>query len=237
MGSVGNDVAVRYTWCLPDGRDETFEVTLDPHTGAATMAPPDDLPAWTRLEYEQCTNCPLAPDEHPHCPAAARLARLVKTVERIYSYEEVDVIVETAERRIRKRTSVQAAVGSLMGLVMASSGCPNLTFFRPMARFHLPFASPEETLFRATSSYLLTQYVGGMFGREPDFDLEGLARIYQEVQTVNQAFAERLRQASRADAAVNALVSLDVLAQVLPMAIEDQLTEIQDLFRPFWGEG
>ena len=37
---------------------------------------------------------------------------------------------------------------------MALSGCPVLEQLKPMARFHLPFASVEETIYRAASMYL-----------------------------------------------------------------------------------
>ena len=40
--------------------------------------PATELPAWTRLDFHQCPNCPLTPATHPHCPMAARFAGLVE---------------------------------------------------------------------------------------------------------------------------------------------------------------
>lgn len=233
---AGDTIEIRYQLSLPDGASETFEVRLDPGSVALLREPgaeAGDAPDWTRLDYHQCPNCPLQADAHPRCPAAAALVDVVRGVERVYAHEAVHVRVETAERAIEAETTVQRSVGSLMGLIMATSGCPHLSFFRPMARFHLPFASPDETIFRATGAFLLAEYLRKLDGESVDFDLNGLADVYYEVQTVNQAFAERLREASRADGAVNSLVALDVLAQIMPMAIEDQLLEIRYLFEPW----
>lgn len=229
-----DSLSVRYTLDFPDGKHEVFELAFDPESVALRGEEASDPPAWTALEFEQCPNCPLSTAEHSVCPAAAALGRLVSVVDRIYAHETVDVTVETDSRTISRRdATIQSAVGSLMGLIMATSGCPQLSFFRPMARFHLPFASPEETIYRATSSYLLMVYIARMDGDDLPFDLDGLADVYEEVQTVNRAFADRLRKASEADGAVNSLVSLDILAQVLPMAIEDQLAEIRHVFEPY----
>jgi hypothetical protein len=40
---------------------------------------------------------------------------------------------------------------------VATSGCRYTAYFKPMARFHLPFANEEETAYRAISMYLLSQ--------------------------------------------------------------------------------
>jgi hypothetical protein len=45
-----------------------------------------------------------------------------------------------------------------MGLLIAGSSCPYTHFFKPMARFHLPFANKDETLWRAAATYLLARY-------------------------------------------------------------------------------
>ena len=116
---------------------------------------------------------------------------------------------------------------------MATSACPHTAHFRPMARFHLPLASKEETLYRATSMYLLAQYFAYRDGENPDLDLSGLARIYANLEIVNRAMARRLRSASEQDAAVNAVVILDVLAKTLPHSIVDNLVGMRQLFSSF----
>jgi hypothetical protein len=121
----------------------------------------------------------------------------------------------------------------MMGLVIATSGCPHAAFFRPMARFHLPLASKEETIFRATSMYLLAQYFLKKAGRAADFDLAGLIKIYDNMQIINNSIVERLRAATTTDSSVNAIVILDNYAKSLPFAIEKSLEDIRYLFSPF----
>ena len=122
----------------------------------------------------------------------------------------------------------------MMGLIIATCGCPHTTFFKPMARFHLPLASEQETIFRATSMYLLAQYYLNKEYRIADFEFEGLGRIYDDMQIVNFAIAERLRTATLTDSSINAVVLLDSYAQALPLAIDKSLEGIRHLFTPFF---
>jgi hypothetical protein len=102
-----------------------------------------------------------------------------------------------------------------------------------MARFHLPLATVEETVYRATSTYLLAQYFLRKRGQDVDFEFEGLNKIYHDIQVVNTTIAKRLRTASETDSAVNALVLLDMFAKSLPHAVEKSLEEIRHLFTAF----
>ncbi|MBV6321799.1 DUF6901 family protein [Duganella violaceipulchra] len=191
---------------------------------------PADFPAWTALALQQCPNCPLQPDSTPHCPMALRLVPLVAIMGKLRSYEQVEVRVEMAERSVAKLTTVQRGVGALMGLLVASSACPHADFLRPMAHFHLPFASEEETIYRAASTYLLGQYFIARDGGVPDWELDGLKARYLALQTVNSAMAKRLRHAVDEDGAINGLVILDLLAKALPYSIDDKLDDIRAAF-------
>ncbi|MCZ6635541.1 MAG: hypothetical protein O7G87_19235, partial [bacterium] len=142
-----------YRFEFENGHEEIFQVKLDPETLEPVDALPDDLPEWTRLEFCQCEHCPLTPDTHPHCPAAARLVPLVSRFQDVLSYHEINTEVRTPERTVNKKAPAQSGVGSLMGLVMATSGCPHTAIFKPMARFHLPFSTAEETIYRVASMY------------------------------------------------------------------------------------
>jgi hypothetical protein len=86
-----------------------------------------------------------------------------------------------------------------------------------MARFHLPLATQEETICRAVSLYLLTQYFRNKQGGTADFTLQGLVKQYHDLQTMNMAMAKRIRAGSSLDAPVNALVILDTFAKALPL--------------------
>jgi hypothetical protein len=118
----------------------------------------------------------------------------------------------------------------MMGLINAASGCPKLAFFKPMARFHLPLASQDETIYRAVSTYLLAQYFVRKAGGAADLDLHGLQQIYTDIQSINVSMARRLREASKTDSAVNALVILDMYAQIVPELIENSLVKLRPIF-------
>jgi hypothetical protein len=119
---------------------------------------------------------------------------------------------------------------------MATSGCPNMALLKPMARFHLPFATKEETVFRAASSYLLGQYFLRQRGMPCDLDFEGLAEAYLRIHKVNMGMAKRLRTISQGDANVNAIVLLDLFAHELPSAIDLKMKTLEYLFTPYWSE-
>jgi len=146
------------------------------------------------------------------------------------SFDRIRVEVVTPERRIHQETTVQKGVSSLMGLLIATSGCPWTVFLKPMARFHLPLASHDETLYRASSMYMLAQYFVHKSGRQPDLTLTQLSIIYQQLQNINTAMADRLRAASRTDSTVNAIILLDMLAKTMPYAVDDRLDELSHLF-------
>ena len=121
----------------------------------------------------------------------------------------------------------------MLGLLNAVSGCPHLAYFRPMARFHLPLASREETIYRATSMYLLAQYFRSHNDQPPDFALHGLQEIYRNVQEVNASMVQRLRHATETDYMVNAVVFLDLYAMAVQQTIVDSLDGIRHWFFPY----
>ena len=227
------DMNIRYCFTLPDGSEEIFNLKFDAQNLKLIGGSKKALPAWTALHFHQCSHCPLDIKTHPDCPIAVNLVNIVEPFSRLLSHNEIHVAVTTEERVISKDTTAQEGISSLIGLVMATSGCPHTAFFRPMARFHLPLASEEETVFRATSMYLLAQYFLKKEEQEADFELEGLTEIYHNVHVVNIAFAERLRGASEKDSTINAIVMLDMYALALPYVIEGSLEEIRYLFKPF----
>jgi hypothetical protein len=228
-----NTFDIRYCFRFPDGRQENYDLKLDAVTLDLLCERPELLPPWTSLDFHRCPNCPLPSQTHPHCPSAAGLVELVTGCSKLPSYDELHVDVITPERTVSKKTSAQRGLSSLMGLIMATSGCPHTSFFKPMARFHLPLASEEETIYRASSMYLLAQYFAHRQGLDADLELKGLKKIYENIQTINRAMSERLRAASKEDSSVNALIILDILAKTLPYAIKDSLEEIRYLFKPF----
>jgi len=216
-----------YEFVIDGGPGHKFQVDLDRVPGSGSEMP---RPPWTLLTFNQCSNCPLSAAEHSHCPVALDLEEIVTRFRGLLSFQEVTVNVHTPERTFSKRCDVQTGLRSLLGLVMATSGCPILGRFRSMAYYHLPFANVEETLFRTVGSYLLKQYFIRKAGGEADLELRGLARFYDEVQEVSQAFKERVDAASEKDANMNAIGTLILLGMVVSSSLDEQLRELQAQF-------
>jgi hypothetical protein len=221
---------IRYCFHLDGHRSEIFDVNLDGRSLERVDAVDLDFPAWTALEFMQCPHCPLTAAIQPRCPVAASLAQVIERFEDVVSFAEIDLEVITSIRRVSQHTSAQRGLSSLVGLLYATSGCPYTTFFKPMARFHLPLASEEDTIFRAAGMYLLGQYFLRQEGKESDLELEGLSEIYDNLHQVNVMIANRIRSATRIDSTINAVVLLDTFTNLMPFAIEDQLIKIRHLF-------
>lgn len=224
------DIVITYRFTVNGGTTEIFDIRIDHRLLAMKNPVPNDLPAWTDLPFHQCPNCPLDPGRHPHCPFAVRIAQVVERFTEIRSFDEMFVEVTMEERTVSKKTSAQKGISSLMGLICAVSGCPLTEFLKPMARFHLPLATQQETICRAVSLYLLAQYFREKRGRTADFTLQRLVEQYHGLQAMNIAMAKRIRSGSSLDAPVNALVILDTFAKALPFAIEDSLDKIEHIF-------
>lgn len=228
------NVAIRYCFTLSDGSQEVYDLELDGQNLELVGNIPESLPSWTDLDFHECPHCPLPIDTHPHCPLAVRLVSIVEPFDRLLSYDKIHVDVITEERSISQDTTAEQGIGSLMGLVIATCGCPHTAFFKPMARFHLPLASEDETIYRAASMYLLAQYFLKKEGHDADLELKGLMKIYDNIQVVNSSIAKRLRAATEKDSSLNAIVLLDMYAKTLSYAIEESLEEVRYLFSPFF---
>lgn len=196
-----------------------------------------ELPSWTGLTWNQCPHCPLKLEQHPHCPIAANLADIISSFEKCLSFEEAEITVRTEAREYRQKLPLQYGVGSLMGIYMVTSGCPVMDKLRPMVFTHLPFATVEETVYRAISMYLLAQYYVHRRGRKPDWDLKNLVKIYEDVSQVNKSFTKRLLSINTKDANLNALFNLDCFANFAVLSItEGGLDELEPLFQPYLEE-
>jgi len=216
-----------YHFQFPDGRTESLQI------GDAVQGEvPTDLPPWTELGFHQCSNCPLSTSDTAHCPMAVSFVPLVELFDKVRSYDDVTAQVESEERTVTKRTSVQRVLRSLMGLLSASSDCPRVDFLKPMAHYHLPFSSREETIYRVVSTHLLAQYFLRQQGMAAELGLEGLKAHYHALQQVNSRMAQRLGavRSQDSDSSVNALVLLDLFAQSLPDSIDTELEELRPAF-------
>lgn len=221
---------VRYTYHI-GGEQINFDIG----TSKADVVTPEDMaardfPEWTRLDHEQCACCPLKKETHSHCPAAIRMHEVLEAFKDFKSVERVRLSVETERRTYVQECDLQSGLNSMLGLLMATSGCPVVGKLRTMATFHMPFCSFEETLFRSVGAYLTKQYFAKQEGKKPDWELKGLKQFYEELEQLNQAFSERIRDMERSDAISNAMVIFFATSIVVADALEERLDRHKDYF-------
>jgi hypothetical protein len=219
-----------YAYRFEDGTTIKFDLFLNQETLALTLDRDQTLPAWTILTRSQCKLCPLDSRIHIHCPVAAQFSGVVEKFKKFVSHDKVGVACIVEERTYSKNTTIQMGLSPLLGIIMTTSGCPILEQLKPMVRFHLPFASLEETIFRMVSMHLVAQYLRKNAGKSAEWSLDGLTRIYAQVGQVNNDFAERLLEAAQNDVNVNALVNLDAFAKMVPLAADSMLKKITPYF-------
>jgi hypothetical protein len=218
---------IRYRFDLPDGSQKFLDFSFDATDFRLSNAAPEAPPFWTALKFNQCANCPLNEAESPHCPAALQMASAIEPLKALVSFDTVGVTVIQAERTIYAETTAQQAMSSVLGLIMATAGCPWTDRFRPMARFHLPFASEVETVYRSVCMFLLARELSGASGAE---GFAALERLYENLHVVNRDMSRRLGAATRTDPARNAMALLDAYTTLLPAALECSLEELKPLF-------
>lgn len=227
-------IKISYSYQFRTGGSVQFNLKLDRQDlGLMLDGRRSDAPAWTLLNHKRCENCCLDEARHSHCPIAVNFAEIAEPFKDMLSHEMVAVTVTTEERTILKELMIQNGLSPLVGIIMTTSGCPVMEHLKPMVRFHLPFASFDETIFRMVSMYLMVQYYRSRDGKPAEWTLDGLMQAYAQVSIVNRDFAVRLRDAARKDANINALVNLDCFAAMMPFAAEDALDKLKPYFSAY----
>ena len=188
-----------------------------------------EAPEWTKLEHEQCTNCPLSRIEHKYCPAAIDLQKVITDFESLPAVKNAYIHVETPERNYEKNANLEEGLRSLMGLIMATCACPILSQLRPNANNHLPFATQEEFIVRSTAFFLLRQYYLYREGHRPDWELQGLVKLNQQLQTLNEALWKRIHSACKNDSNLQALLSFVSMSSSVSFSLESQLQQIKSV--------
>ena len=233
MANINN---IQYRLGFADGSAKQLEL----HFRSDSLIPvgwvPSKPPEWAALSYHQCQNCPLDPEKVSYCPASLNLAKLVEQCHGLDLLDSVELKVTTAGRVVTVTTTVQKAIGSFIGLLMATSDCPHAAFFRPVARFHLPLATEGETMYRAVSSFLLGQYFARQSGQEAKFDLQGLIEIYQNLETVNTTLSGRLKAAGETGVVAKCMMEWDVFSGMFPLRVEELLKELRPLFSSYLSD-
>jgi len=228
-----NILRYQYKFQFENGEEKLFDVLLHEQTLQVVQSSSKQNAEWTKLKYHQCKNCPLK-DDVAYCPVAVNIAHLIDEFKFSTSYDKTWVEVETPERTYAHETTIQNGLSAILGIYMVTSGCPILDYLRPMVRFHLPFATANETVFRAVSMYLVAQYFREREGLEPNWNLDGLVKIYKEIGIVNKGLWQRLSSASSFDANVNALIVLSAFGDALRFSLKKDLENLSTFFTKYF---
>ncbi|MEO9523926.1 MULTISPECIES: DUF6901 family protein [Marinobacter] len=223
--------SVDYYFSFRDGARWEYRLSLDSEAVDMNYSP--KAVEWARLEYHQCSHCPLADTGVTYCPYALALIEPARATSHRPSHEVIQLTVVTPAREIRAETTLQRAMGSLMGLIGPFSGCPVTAILRPMARHHLPLSTADETLVRALGMYLVGQYLRDQHGWSADWNMDGLRASYEDLRILNRGMSERLRAAQEEDAGVNSFVLLDILAADVGDVLQGYEGSLDDAFREF----
>ena len=220
--------SITYLFEFQDGSSWKYELSFDAEQ-RYSAAPAGEVRPWTALEFNKCPHCPLKKSEHPQCPVARNIDRIVEDSKATISWTKSKVTVVTPERTVFKECATQDGLRSLFGLLMACSGCPHLDWMRPLARYHLPFANADESLFRILSLQLVEDFLN-----HGDSTMKGsehrLLDRYKAVETVNHTFMKRIRSYVEADANKNAIAALDIFVQMFTLQLESNFSSLRMLF-------
>ncbi len=219
-------MAIEYRISLDDSHEFGYRIELDREYDQerALLAP-----AWTRLEYHQCSNCPLKREQFSHCPAAVDLHRVIEDFQGLPAFQKAQFWVRTPEREYSKQVGLEEGLRALLGLIMPTSACPVLSKLKPMAFNHLPFANNQEFILRAVSLYLSRQYFNFREGRHADWELKGLVRLFQQLQLVNQAFWQRIHDVCEGDSNLKAFLTFFSMSTSITHSLETQLQKIRPM--------
>lgn len=230
---MSDAIRIAYSYRFTTGADVAFNLRLEPETLRLVIKKKRSAPPWSLLVHKKCENCRLEPQVHTYCPVAVNFAEIAEPFKDMLSHETVGVTVVAEERTYSKETTIQHGLSPLIGIIMTTSGCPVMEYLKPMVRFHLPFASLDETVFRMVSMYLMVQYFRSQDGKPAEWNFDGLMKAYAAVSIVNRDFANRLRDAAKKDANINALVNLDCFAAMMPFAAEETLKNLKPYFSAY----
>ena len=230
-------LTITYSLRFGNETEKKLQIVLDKQSMEIVKPERNDFPKWTLLSNHKCEICPLDSDIHKYCPTAISIIGIVDEFSDVISYEVVETHVETEERIYSRKGAAQETLRSIVGVCMAASGCPILKKLQPMVRFHLPFASIEETEYRVLSMYMLAQYFVHKNNKTPDLEFKGLIEIYNNIRKVNKNFVKRLKVIVEKDSNLNALITLDCFAQSFDSPVDSidssVISDFKNIFEPY----
>ncbi len=225
---------IRYRFDFSDGDSKEFLLELEKPGLRMRSNVTMPLPEWTKLSHHQCPHCPLSTRTVPNCPIAVNMVGVIEAFNDVISHEEADVEVITESRKYSARVNITHAVGSLIGIYMATSGCPIMDRLKPMVLTHLPFPTTEESIYRSISMYLMAQYFRFKNGHSADWNLEKFGDFFEDINLVNQSFVKRLTTFVEKDVSLNAVVLLNCFATAAKRVIvRERLDEVEQMFEAY----
>lgn len=226
---MNSDYNFSYQFCF-DNKNLNFEYQVDSQSLDLIVEESLEKPEWTRLDYNKCEYCPLNSSKVSHCPMALATLKPIEVFNEKLSTEAVRVEIETPERKYLKDCDLQTGLSAMMGLLMATSGCPFFDFLKPLARFHSPFSSLEETHYRVLSLFLMRDHFNNQ-NKDGDSLKQKVFEPYAKLASVNNDFLKRMRGVIQKDSVLNAVVILDSLSQVVLMSLDSGIDELEYMFK------
>lgn len=234
-GKENSNIIFHYHFYFTDDNEKSVSLVVDKNSLSLLEPTPKYFPEWARMINFKCPHCPLNEKEYEYCPLALNIQLILDQFNDKKSFELVKVYVETNLRNYEKKTSLQQGVSSLLGIMMVISGCPHMGKLKPLLYFHLPFASVEETKVRALSLYLLAQYVKMIKKENPDWEMNKLKQIYEDVIILNRHVSKKIVNLATKDASINSLIILNNFAEFVTIVLgEKTVEELEFYLREFF---
>lgn len=223
-------ISFKYKFVFEDGTEKIFKLNLDADKLELIHNNELEKPDWALHDNFACPlECHLK-KESKYCPIAINIHNIIKQFGSMPSFQKVKVYVETENRTYFKETSLQAGIGSLFGIIMPTSGCPTLGKLKPLVKYHLPFASIDETEFRVFSMYMLAQFLAMKKNIKADWEMKKLKQLYEDIQSINRNIAQRIADLEKLDASINSVIVLNNFADSVSFSLEENLSNFEKLF-------
>jgi hypothetical protein len=226
----------KYTFVFEDGSKKYIQLNLDAETLDLIQDENLEKPEWAKHNNFLCPMECLRKNASPYCSIALNINHIIRLFSDWPSFQKVKVSVETNTRTYFKETSLQVGIGSLFGIIMPTCGCPTLGKLKPLVKHHLPFANIEETEFRVFSMYLLAQYLLMKLNKKPDWGMDNLKQLYEDIQNINRNIARRIADLEKLDASINSVIVLNNFADSVTFSIEENLEAFERLFNSWLTE-
>lgn len=216
--------SISYLFHIEDKEDVVFEVLID--STSMTHSIPQDF---KEPEWSSSFKCSFMTDDKKNC---CSLCKCIAYVTNEFKDIKVDtpatISVRTENRNYTIKQNIKTGLFSILGLYMSTSNCPHFAFLKPMAKFHLPFASDIETVFRSIGTYLLGEYFRFKDGIVPDWDLQALSTLYEQVSKIDLEIAEHLKKIS--PDSIEPIMILNSFADLFTKDIKEKLDKIEPFY-------